>query len=217
MSSALVRYEAARSALAAAHRVDEVKSIRDKAQAMAAYAKQARDTQMIQWATEIKVRAERRCGEMLRELPKNVGGRPVENRSDDATGSAQRLCDLGITKDQSSRYQRLAAMPEEHFEAAVETAKATVGEVTSAHMLRLADEIKKTRQVEEMLATARAELDPVSRANAAWRPVRLALADLHSRIKDVKRLPACPPQTRRELLNQWADVARFVSKHLEQR
>lgn len=42
--------------------------------------------------------------------------------------STATLPDFGLTRDQSSRYQKLAAMPEEHFETAIATAKATVGE-----------------------------------------------------------------------------------------
>lgn len=49
---------------------------------------------------------------------------------------APTLADMGLSKDESSRYQRLAAMPEAHFETAVATAKATAGEVTTAFMLR---------------------------------------------------------------------------------
>lgn len=132
----LVRYETARNALAECQRIDEVKDIRDKAEAMAAYARQAKDTELIQFATEIKVRAERKCGEMLSNTDLRTGGDAMKARSDDSTKVPPTLADMGLTKDQSSRYQQLAAMPDEHFETAVATAKSSAGEVTTAFMLR---------------------------------------------------------------------------------
>ena len=126
----LIRYEAARSALQAAQSVDEVKDIRDKAQAMAAYARQAKDTELVEWATEIKVRAERRAGELLHETGL-LEGRPKKASTD------TRLSDLGISYDQSSRWQKLAAIPEDRFEQAVAAAKETAREVTTAALLRL--------------------------------------------------------------------------------
>ena len=90
-------------------------------------------------ATEIKVRAERRCGELLRTnlaTPAERGERGAEvrwgSRSNDATSQPPTLADMGLTRDESSRYQQLAAMPAEHFETAVATAKATAGEVMRA-------------------------------------------------------------------------------------
>lgn len=153
MSTQLVRYEAARTALAECQRVDEVKDIRDKAEAMAAYARQAKDTELIQYATEIKVRAERKAGELLRlasergeRAGKAEGGKHaaavLHGKSHDTTSQPPTLADMGITKDQSSRWQSLAGMSDDHFEAAVATAKDTAGQVTTAFMLREAQKAK---------------------------------------------------------------------------
>jgi hypothetical protein len=150
VSTQLVRYEQARFALAECQRVDEVKDIRDKAEAMAAYARQAKDSELIQFATEIKVRAERRCGELLTSSAMN-GERATRERH--GRGGQVAACDqpptlaeMGLTKDQSSRYQQLAAMPDAHFETAVATAKDTAGQVTTAFMLREAGKGKPTKR-----------------------------------------------------------------------
>lgn len=131
----LIKYESARFALQQAVEIDEVKDIRDKAQAMAAYARQANDTKLVEWATEIKVRAERKAGQMLAEMPKLAGARGVGKKveSHDATP----LSELGISKTQSSRWQKLAAVPDDQFEQAVSAAKEVAGEVTTAAMLRI--------------------------------------------------------------------------------
>ena len=133
--NSLTKYDAARYALSMAVQVDEVKDIRDKAEAMAAYARQAKDTELVQWATEIKVRAERRAGQMLAEMDLKPGVKPIGHTIGPIT---QTLADIGISKNESSRWQKLAAVTDTQFEEAVAAAKEVAGEVTTAAMLRAA-------------------------------------------------------------------------------
>ena len=74
----LAKYDAMYRAIAEAHAVDEVKDIRDKAIAIEIYSRQARNFENEMRAIEIRIRAERRCGELLAEMEKDQGGRPTE-------------------------------------------------------------------------------------------------------------------------------------------
>lgn len=132
MTFALVRYDAARKAVSECRRVDEAKEIRDKAQALAAYARQANDTELLEWVTEIKVRAERKAGELLREVERSKGGGQRTSAI-----LAPVLATQQIPKTTAARWQKLAAVPESKFEQAVAAAKEVAGEVTTAALLRL--------------------------------------------------------------------------------
>ena len=116
MKTAMVKYDAMCTAIEAARQVDEVKDIRDKALAIQMYAKQAKNLDAERHAAEIRVRAERKCGELLREMPKAKGGNP--NLSSASTGCST-LSEIGITRDQSSTWQKLASVPQSTFEEAI--------------------------------------------------------------------------------------------------
>lgn len=141
MDTQLVKTEAARQAIEEARRVDEVKAIRDQAEAARAYAKQAKlGMEMVNAAAEIKLRAERRAGQILLEMDKHEGGRPSENPSSASRGFAPKLADLGVTHDQSSRWQQMAAMPQSKFEQHLAERKEAGEEITLKSVLRMIEE-----------------------------------------------------------------------------
>lgn len=154
MNQALTLYQNAKQAIAEYKTVDEVKDFRDKALAVEAYAKQANDYELERDAAIARVRAERKCGELLADMEKAKGNQNTgvfggrkelpPKPSQDGTwtcvycGSGcfaawdychdckeprvrdpKTLAEMGITKDQSSKWQKLAKVPEEEFEAAI--------------------------------------------------------------------------------------------------
>lgn len=125
----LARYDSMCRAIAECHSVDEVKDLHDKARALEIYAKQAMNVEAERKATEIRLRAERRAGELmaaLRRIPPqkaNPNGRsgnesPATTAGDSPDKSEYReaIETAGITERTAQRWQGLAAVPEPVFE-----------------------------------------------------------------------------------------------------
>lgn len=112
----LVKYETACRAVAEAKTIDEVKEIGNRAEAARAYARQAKNREMEKDAIEIRVRAERRLGELITMLKVEnviVVGGPGRGRHESPSVT---LKDIGISSNISAASQRLAALPLERFE-----------------------------------------------------------------------------------------------------
>jgi len=104
-------YEAAKSALSECSRIDECAEWANKAEALASYAKQANDDQMRKMADRIQARAIRRCGELLKQVPQNSGGRPPELAAKQQTqidSVLEKLAAGELTRDQANK--RIAAI-----------------------------------------------------------------------------------------------------------
>ena len=123
-SAPLVRYDAMCRAIDAAYEVDEIKAIRDKAIAMEHYFRLAKNPEPERRACEIRLRAERKAGQLLKaeEKAKGTLKRGPNFPRSPSTTTAPTLASRGITKNQSSKWQQLAAIPDEQFEAALAVA-----------------------------------------------------------------------------------------------
>lgn len=124
--TSLIKYDAACRALAEAKATDEVKDVRDKAEAMRVYAHQAKNRQLEIDAAEIRIRAERRLGELIVEQKETVGlntggwaNRESCGTSTEPQDRKPTLADAGIDKKLSSHAQKVAAIPEDEFEEIV--------------------------------------------------------------------------------------------------
>jgi hypothetical protein len=122
----LIRYDAMCRAIAECAAVDEAKEIRDKALALEAYYRQARNKEAERDALNVRLRAERRAGEILKELARatpqtaNPTGLPTPQTGERVkTPYAEALEKNAISTQSASRFQRLADIPQPEFEAAL--------------------------------------------------------------------------------------------------
>lgn len=114
-------YEQAKAALSNCARIDECKDWADKAAALASYAKQADDDEMMTMAVRVRDRAIRRAGELLKQVEPQPGKRTDVEPSGGAPTRLKAARDAGMSRDQMHTALRVANVPEADFERQVES------------------------------------------------------------------------------------------------
>jgi hypothetical protein len=93
-----------------------VKDIRDRALAIAEYARRAQNTEAERQCGEIRIRAERKCGELTSEML-TARGQRSDLTSTQRASKLDALERAGVSRDQATRWERLAEIPAPMFEA----------------------------------------------------------------------------------------------------
>lgn len=141
MAHELTKYDVACRALAEAKAVDEVKDIRDQAMAMRLYAKQAKNKELEADAAEIRLRAERRVGQMMAEQPKAKppGLNQYPDRVSEKPDAPATLAEAGIDKNLANRARKFASMDEADFGLLVENTRDAVSRGVEKTVLKAID------------------------------------------------------------------------------
>jgi N6-adenosine-specific RNA methylase IME4 len=115
----LVRYDAACRAIAEAKTVDEAKEIRDQTVAMKAYARQAKNKDLLADCTVIQMRAEIRVGELMEAQRAAIGLNEGARAGKTRVIEKPALAAAGIDKNLAHRARTLARLPKAEQEKVI--------------------------------------------------------------------------------------------------
>lgn len=150
--NALVKLEGAVRTLAEAKTLDEVKHIHDIAQAAAEYARAAKlGLEAQNYAAEVKIRAERKAGELLAGLERATPYPGSSTISNVGNGSDYRavLEETDTPYQTANRWQKIATLPDDRFEEYIAETKAERAELTTTGILRFERELARAAVAQE--------------------------------------------------------------------
>jgi hypothetical protein len=135
----IVKLDQATRMLAEISTVDDAIDLIKVAEAGRVYARQVElGLEAQNHAAEIKLRAQRKAGELLDSMEKNKG---AATRYHLYTALPPTLDEMGVSKVQSSQWQQIADIPDVDFEDYIEQTKEKADELTTAGIVREAKRI----------------------------------------------------------------------------
>lgn len=170
----LALIDKAREALAQAETLTDIGHVREVAERARRYASAAKLGRAAEnHAARLRIEAERKAGALLAEAPKRNGGDAMRARSDVPTEVPPKLSELGISKQQSSDWQRIARLTDEVFDAYVGEVQKRGEPLTTSGVVQVARTIERAKRAAEPKPTVAPETIParIEVADAAALPL----------------------------------------------
>ena len=155
---ALVLRENAKQQLMEIKTIDEAVTYINKVKAIETYCKAVKeDNEIVKIVAEQKIRSMRLAGQILKDTELNEGVRG-QLKGRDSSGSHKELppedekptlSELGISKNESSTYQKIATIPEDKFEDEMNIAKNedSTKDITVSRFKNFQNKMKRTTQI----------------------------------------------------------------------
>lgn len=207
-NNALAKLDRATHMLAEAKSLEEVKHILDLAEAARVYARAAKlGLEAANHAAEIKLRAERKAGDLLKQLERDTsfhGNQSVKFQGEKSPSQYREvLLDQAIPTTTAHRWQQVASVPDLKFETYLAEVKDNGGELTTSGLL------KKFNYKRDTKSAAPQDIYTPQGMDACQTPA-YALDPLLPYLKQFKRIwePACGEGLLVDALQDWTG-ARF--------
>lgn len=225
-SKVLAAFERVRAELAVIDSIEDAFKVREKAEllrVLAAKIKASKST--LDEIAAVKVRAERRLGELLAARPETRGGdhKSIEFQKSKDDGESfdppPTLETLGVPKHVSRRSQIMASIPEDMFEARIEyTKKLNRGRDLSAEMWSYAKYLRREQERQERRdeASARAaEAEPDEKIKILHGDFREVLVDVPAKTVDL--IVTDPSYIRKDgqFLDLWYGLSEVAARLLK--
>lgn len=204
--------------------LDEIKAIRDKAEAVRSYAQSAKlGLELQNIAAELKLRAERKARDLLSTLKLRGGDRKSNGYRD-----RLKLGDLGISQNQSKRWQKEATVPAEKFNRYIEHAHKSGVEISAAALIRIARQLNRDRkpapsftdgaQTTRRVAATRCPSSRLTGDCATLKEAHEAVAELRGHCQSLANILQRSCQTNSDPTSEQGEsrlVARYIAEMAE--
>ena len=225
-SKLLAHFQSVQSELAVIDTIEEAVKVRDKAELLRVLATKIKASKStLDEIAAVKVRAERRLGQLLSQRPETRGG---DRRSEDFQKSSPStfenedtptLSKLGVSKNLSSRSQLMANIPDDLFEERIDyTRRLNRGRDLSAEMFSYAKYLRREQDRQERreeAAEAASRIEPDERIRILHGDFREVLSDLPD--KSVDMILTDPAYIRKDgtYLDLWKDLSEVAARLLK--